>query len=100
MRNLTRDEQIAINQIAAATEAERQCITLYDARNESLALFRMKASRIVRDITIRHVTRMSQIKENRQFLSTWNADKSGGIGDCVRDFTAALERTTGRAVKF
>lgn len=99
MRNITRDEQIAINKIAKTTAGERQLITLYKPEDESLALFRIQATNLVREITIRHVTKQALTKPCRMFLDQWMADGAGGFGDNVRKFVASLESATGRPLK-
>ncbi len=99
MRPVTEAEKATINQIAKTTAPQRQAITLYQAEDKSLALFRMQAGNAVREITIRHVTGQALTKECRGFLDAWMSNAPGGVGDLVREFVRALESATGREIK-
>ena len=86
--------------VFVSLETYRKNLTLYKKGNNSLGLsmFRLKASRVIVDLTARHVLDKKHLKETREFVNLWGNDP-GAIGEYLRLYIEELEKITGKNVK-
>lgn len=73
---LTTFKQSCVSEVMAATEKEREKLTLYKSDDDSFAILRLQTRRILLDVIVRIVTNTPQIKENKNFLDNWMRDSS------------------------
>ena len=100
MRDLTAEQRRLINDVTEKTARQRKALTQYRADDRSLAFFRMQADHHAREIILRHAVNEPLRVETMGFLETYLKDPDEELDKPVKAFLEAVERATGRELRF